>query len=108
MDAMRLAHRCAASHVSHFQNVDSGCRGAIVDADGSARFIHDMKLQCGNAFPASVGTLSSGCSANFLICLTPFCLQEEHVLDALRQLQCPLLIVLGTNGWCVCPRSYYV
>jgi hypothetical protein len=35
------------------------CRGAAVDADGSVRFVHDLKLQCGNAFPASVSYSNS-------------------------------------------------
>jgi hypothetical protein len=56
-------------------------RGAVVEADGSAHFVHDMKLQCGNPFPASVGALAV---ATRLICVAQFSLQEEHVLDAYR------------------------
>lgn len=36
--------------------IDLVVRGAVVDADATARFVHDLKLQCGNAFPASVCT----------------------------------------------------
>lgn len=79
-------------------------RGAVVEADGSAHFVHDMKLQCGNPFPASVGALAV---ATRLICVAQFSLQEEHVLDALRHLQCPLLIVLGTKGWYVSHQQYH-
>ena len=79
-------------------------RGAVVDVDGSAHFVHDLKLQCGNAFPASVSNLACCCATH----ASQFTRQEEHVLDSLRQLQCPLLFVLGTKGWCVCSGCVFL
>ena len=82
------------SNLEHFSNIQPFVfRGAVVDTDGSARFVHDLKLQCGNAFPASVSHFPLTGAVPQSLC------QEEHVLDSLRHLQCPMLIVLGTKGW---------
>jgi hypothetical protein len=107
MDAMRLAHRyaavCSYALVLHLKRCSVG-RGAVVDVDGSAHFVHDLKLQCGNAFPASVSIVTCCCATH----ASQFTRQEEHVLDSLRQLQCPLLFVLGTKGWCVCSSCVFL
>lgn len=114
MDAMRLAHRYAAvcSYALALQlKLLSVGRGAVVDVDGSAHFVHDLKLQCGNAFPASVSNLTCCCTTHasqFTTHASQFTRQEEHVLDSLRQLQCPLLFVLGTKGWCVCSSCVFL